>query len=161
MSCLDENLIVEFVQGNLGGAEAGWAGLHIDECSNCRRLVAMAASSSMMSWSSSLRALPSPDPFGATVLPKDRSTEPEFDADLTDPVGSDARLAIAGLEVGDLVDGRFRLRQQLGQGAIGQVYAAYDERLKDQVAIKMLHRVSPTTPHISGSCTARSSWRGA
>jgi predicted anti-sigma-YlaC factor YlaD len=135
MNCLNESLTVEFVRGNLASTVAQSVGLHIDECSLCRRLVAVAADSSMMSWSSSLQRTVAPT---AGLIQEDRSTEPGFDADLTDPVCSDARLALEDLQVGELVDGRFRLRQKLGQGAMGQVYAAYDERLKVQVAIKML-----------------------
>jgi serine/threonine protein kinase len=39
---------------------------------------------------------------------------------------------------GHLLDGRFRLRQLLGQGGMGLVYAAHDEQLKVDIAIKLL-----------------------
>jgi eukaryotic-like serine/threonine-protein kinase len=41
--------------------------------------------------------------------------------------------------VGQLVDGRYRLRQELGQGGMASVFVAEDVRLKREVAIKLAH----------------------
>ncbi|MCA9535637.1 MAG: serine/threonine protein kinase [Myxococcales bacterium] len=50
--------------------------------------------------------------------------------------------------VGRLVDGRYRVRRVLGQGGLGRVYAATDERLGREVAVKVLLAEHAETPSL-------------
>ncbi len=51
-------------------------------------------------------------------------------------------LVSVGLPEGTLIDERFEIERQLGQGAFGVVYQALDKRSGSPVAIKILHRVA-------------------
>jgi serine/threonine-protein kinase len=42
--------------------------------------------------------------------------------------------------IGRLLNGRFRLEEQIGSGGMSTVYRAFDERLERSVAIKLMHR---------------------
>ena len=41
-------------------------------------------------------------------------------------------------ESGQLINGRYELRRDLGSGSVGSVYLAYDERENRQVALKLI-----------------------
>jgi serine/threonine protein kinase len=47
------------------------------------------------------------------------------------------------LNIGDLLDSKYRIQQRLGGGGFGEVYLAEDELLKRQVAIKLLRNQEP------------------
>lgn len=42
------------------------------------------------------------------------------------------------LEEGEQFDGRYRIRREIGSGGMGHVYAAFDEELRETVAIKII-----------------------
>ena len=42
--------------------------------------------------------------------------------------------------IGTLLNGRFRLEEQIGSGGMSTVYRAFDETLERLVAIKLMHR---------------------
>ncbi len=142
MDCLDENVVIDFVRGQLPPATAREVGAHLDTCIACRMLVASAAKSSVAAWSSSRYKTSQPsqdgqspkEGFSSGHFPDDRVTERSLSDLNTGPYVRSPEL----VSPGQLLDGRFRLRRMLGRGAMGQIYAAYDERLKVQVALKLL-----------------------
>jgi Protein kinase domain len=146
LDCLDENLVVDFVRGQLPPAVAHEVGLHLDGCVACRLLVASAAKSSVGAWSSSRHKTSQPSQDGTSASPD--STVEDHPAATPDDRPTDRSLSDLNtgpfvrspelVSPGQLLDGRFRLRRPLGRGAMGQIYAAYDERLKVQVALKLL-----------------------
>ncbi len=48
--------------------------------------------------------------------------------------------------IGTLLNGRFRLEEQIGSGGMSRVYRAFDEKLERWVAIKVLHSTVSTDP---------------
>lgn len=57
------------------------------------------------------------------------------------------RSRVFGVETGPTRLGRWQLGRKLGKGAMGTVYAAYDPELDRNVAIKVLHGMSPEAEH--------------
>ncbi|MFV0315537.1 MAG: protein kinase domain-containing protein [Microthrixaceae bacterium] len=57
------------------------------------------------------------------------------------------RVDSAGIPLGTVISGRYRLTEPLGQGGMAQVFKAYDETLGRQVAVKVMH------PHLAGDDT--------
>lgn len=116
--CLDENLVVEFVQGTLSEEKRATAVAHLDQCDFCRQLVSAAARLS------SARA-PKPDDEDTTI------------PDSNPPVcQDDSPLA---LTPGYLLAGRYQMGALLGCGSFGAVYEALDTKLGERVAIKLLN----------------------
>ena len=63
--------------------------------------------------------------------------------------------------IGTLLNGRFRLDEQIGSGGMSTVYRAYDTTLERWVAIKLMHRdISSTRISSSASGARRARWRG-
>ncbi len=53
------------------------------------------------------------------------------------------------IRLGQMVDGRFEIRDRLGRGGMGAVYRAFDRKLEEEVALKVLRE------DVSGSAEAR------
>ena len=110
--CLDDELIMELVQGRLPDDELVAAEEHMGSCPDCRMVVAEAAAVDQSSESTGpTRPVGLPleelDPAGPTLAPGDRV-------------------------------GRYQIHELIGVGAIGAVYAARDPQLHRRVALKVL-----------------------
>jgi serine/threonine protein kinase len=141
LDCIDENTLLDFVRGEILPATAGIVGAHLDDCAACRVRVVTAASSSLGAWSSSRFRASQPSQGGEEwpedpLLPDDdRPTDRSLSNLETERFVRSPEMM---LTAGQLLDGRFRLRRLLGQGAMGRIYAAHDERLRVQVALKLV-----------------------
>jgi serine/threonine-protein kinase len=76
------------------------------------------------------------------AIPEAKAADPALDLNLTDSsldgASSDGSPAAAqSLTIGHI--GRYALKQQLGEGGLGTVYAAYDPILSRTIAVKTLH----------------------
>ena len=106
--CLDENAIAELVSGGLSGAALARVEAHLARCGACRTTVAHAA-----------KAVES----GIAVGPSTSTPDAERE-DVPLPRG--ARV------------GRYEVRECVGVGAMGTVYAAHDPALDRKIALKLI-----------------------
>jgi hypothetical protein len=63
-----------------------------------------------------------------------------------------------GLGKGELFAGRFELIEELGAGGMGIVYRAYDKKVGEEIALKILHPEIASTRRPSTVSGMRSSW---
>lgn len=129
MTCLSENVLSAFVEGRLLPGELPLLHAHLDECPDCRALVARVVGGTL-------------DGSAATILP---SGAPAIGA--ADPVSDgDARLPVTERAPSGppRVEG-YRIVRRIGRGAMGEVYLAQDEQLDRPVAIKFLSATSEPT----------------
>jgi hypothetical protein len=121
--CLDENTVIEFIQGLLPPETVKRIEDHVDACRDCRLLLGEVAKLSFAGGSSrrSHDTLPAAGSDPTATLPPletDRSG---------DAVGE-----------GQVLAGRFRIVRRLGRGSFGAVYEAEDLQLQEHVALKLL-----------------------
>ena len=110
--CLEENAVVEFVQGELDADAAASVEAHLDACERCSALVAELARV--------YDDIAPPSDAPLTLTSEEPGEHPEV------------RLA-RGATVG-----RYIVVERIGAGAMGFVYAAYDPELDRRVALKLL-----------------------
>jgi eukaryotic-like serine/threonine-protein kinase len=109
MGCLDENTVVEFVEGGLSSERRTEVQDHLAVCGPCRKLVARTAEALLQ-----------------TAAVSGRASKPDL-----------SLLPLRGLRHGDKV-GRYEVLHRVGEGAMGVVYAAEDTSLRRKVALKLL-----------------------
>lgn len=122
MSCLDENLVLELLQGGLGRPETAELESHVDRCGSCRELIAVAARTSM----------PTRDSW-------DGPTEPELGTVIDE---------LESVWPGQVLANRYRVGRRIGRGSMGSVYEAADLQLNERVALKLLRPELKDSPRL-------------
>ncbi len=131
MTCLDENSVVEFIQGLLGPEEVARIEKHVDGCPSCRELLGEAAKLSIAS--SRGRVGAADDPGTGSTLRTGETLAVELPHSVLP---------------GQVLAGRFRVIHQLGCGSFGAVYEAEDLQLKERIALKLLRPEIQRTPSL-------------
>jgi tetratricopeptide (TPR) repeat protein/tRNA A-37 threonylcarbamoyl transferase component Bud32 len=145
MDCPEENVVVDFVRGELSKDERAALEAHIDACETCSMVVAEMA-----------RLF-----IDADVSVSGRSRPPEPDlvdgVGLVDTNGAFSPTAITQSSGEILAEpaamlpqgaklGRYVVIDRVGAGGMGVVYAAYDPELDRKVALKVLRRAVADGP---------------
>ena len=140
MECPEENVIVDFVRGELGRSERSELETHIDSCEACAAVVAQMA----------MIFEDGPDDAPPVGLSSDRvevtlssTTEGAFSPVRTGrrPSRESTPLLPQGHKLG-----RYVVIDRIGSGGMGVVYAAYDPELDRKIALKVLRHGSRGSP---------------
>ncbi len=140
MKCVDPNTIVDILEGRVSEEVRAEFDAHVDECSQCRRLMAQLAAGSDVR----KRTPKSPTNTDGSSEPtkhlkSQKSSPPQHGAAATVKEGASYEsppLFRAGAEID-----HFRVMRVLGRGGMGEVYLARDTKLGRKVALKV---VQPT-----------------
>ncbi|HTE52989.1 MAG TPA: tetratricopeptide repeat protein [Kofleriaceae bacterium] len=119
MGCLDADTLAALFAGELSAAEREQAEAHADECASCRSCIAALARG---------QAAPAGEVGDGAIA--DETASPEL-------AGRPRGGGPGALEPGRAVS-RYLVREFLGAGAMGAVYAAHDPQLDRTVALKIV-----------------------
>jgi len=137
MECPEENVVVDFVRGELAKDERAALEAHIDQCEVCSMVVAE------MARLFADEAPPSGSAVGPQLLDDDFGlidTDGAFSPTaVTQSSGEILSEPSAMLPQGAKL-GRYVVIDKVGAGGMGVVYAAYDPELDRKVALKVLRR---------------------
>jgi serine/threonine protein kinase/tetratricopeptide (TPR) repeat protein len=138
MECPEENVIVDFVRGQLGRDDRSRLEAHIDACEACAEVVAQMA----------MIFEDGPEPPAEPSLDSDRvevtlssTTEGAFSPVRTGAGRRPSRESTPLLPQGHKL-GRYVVIDRIGSGGMGVVYAAYDPELDRKIALKVLRHGS-------------------
>lgn len=119
-----------------------------DICENCGRILSATVVSAQLARTTSAQvASQTSVPVLATCprCSKQRKADAKFCngcglsfSDLSAASGASSTSAASGLQVGDVLSGRYRITREIGEGGMGAVLLAEDQLLKRQVVIKAL-----------------------
>jgi eukaryotic-like serine/threonine-protein kinase len=128
MACLDEAEIAEYLDGVLPADRLAIAEAHIDECPSCYQLVVQALA---VDDPRRVRGEGPTEPSGGSTVVDPGSTLP---ANLGDP---DAESSGAVRLLAE-ASSRYTILELRGRGGQACVYAAYDEYLRREIALKVI-----------------------
>ena len=137
MGCLDEQTVVAFVSGALGGPRLAEVERHLLGCADCAALVAVAVPAPIarpitLEWAGAPPVEGGPPPASAA---------PAWPSGAAPPMDFGTTSQVVGLSdpssAGETV-GRYRLLNLVGRGGMGEVYAAHDPDLDRKIAIKIM-----------------------
>src|SRR5207248_2557637 len=121
MTCPDDNLVVEFLAGNLAPDAVAALEAHVDGCPSCQALVAHLARTSLP----------------RVLADGERGRDPELAATEPDPAAA-APPTTGGILPRGASVGRYVIIEPLGAGQMGVVYAAVDPQLDRKIALKLV-----------------------
>jgi tetratricopeptide (TPR) repeat protein len=137
MECPEENVVVDFVRGELAKGERAALEAHIDECETCSMVVAEMAR--LFAGEARLgpdASDPGPDLVdGVGLLDTNGAFSPTAVTQSSGEILVEPALLPQGAKLG-----RYVVIDRVGAGGMGVVYAAYDPELDRKVALKLLRR---------------------
>ncbi|MEX1363699.1 MAG: tetratricopeptide repeat protein [Nannocystaceae bacterium] len=164
MECPEENVIVDFVRGELPREARTQLETHIDECEVCSMVVAEMArlfADDAPDDMPELVAEPESEPYLRVSPASGPSADLVQDPRLADTDGAFSPSAVTQSAGEILVEpaaqlpqgaklGRYVVIDRVGAGGMGVVYAAYDPELDRKVALKVLRRGAVASTASSG-----------
>ena len=137
-SCLDDDDLNQLVNESLPSAEHAAVVQHLDQCENCRaRLETVAGQQDQ--WQAVAKHLnPTERDLSDSKLPETLRSLKDETREIP-PARASRNESPAELPGNGRIADRYQIQKVLGQGGMGIVYLAFDEKLRRKVAIKLIN----------------------